>query len=31
MTPPNFSGVWELNLAKSQLKGPIPRRIAVTI
>jgi len=31
MTPPNFSGVWELNLAKSQLKGPSPRRIAVTI
>ena len=31
MTPPNFSGVWELNLEKSQLKGPAPRRIAVTI
>jgi hypothetical protein len=31
MAPPNFSGVWELNLEKSHLKGPTPRRIAVSI
>ena len=31
MTHPNFSGAWELNLEKSQLKGPAPRRITVTI
>jgi hypothetical protein len=31
MTAPNFSGVWELNLEKSQLKGAVPRRIVVTI
>src|SRR5262249_19967243 len=28
---PNFSGVWELNLAKSQLKQALPRRITVRI
>jgi hypothetical protein len=26
---PNFSGVWELNLVKSHLKGSIPQRITV--
>jgi len=31
MTLPNFSGVWELNLERSQLKGAVPRRIVVTI
>ncbi|HJZ75640.1 MAG TPA: hypothetical protein VKE51_28095 [Vicinamibacterales bacterium] len=31
MAPPDFSGVWELNLENSHLKGPVPRRIAVTI
>jgi hypothetical protein len=31
MAPPDFSGVWELNLEKSRLKGPVPRRIAVKI
>jgi len=29
--PPNFSGVWELNLEKSRLKGAVPRRITVQI
>jgi hypothetical protein len=31
MAPPDFSGIWELNLEKSRLKGPVPRRIAVKI
>lgn len=31
MAPPNFSGVWELNLEKSHLKGPTPQRISVRI
>jgi hypothetical protein len=28
---PNFSGVWELNLEKSHLKGQTPQRITVRI
>jgi hypothetical protein len=31
LAPPNFSSVCELNLEKSHLKGPTPRRIAVSI
>jgi len=28
---PNFSGVWKLNLEKSVLRGPAPKRILVSI
>jgi len=28
---PDLSGVWELNLEKSVLKGPSPRRMTVTV
>jgi hypothetical protein len=28
---PNFSGVWELNLEKSVLRGPAPKRILMRI
>jgi hypothetical protein len=31
MALPNFSGVWELSLEKSQLKQALPRRITVRI
>ena len=30
-SPPDFSGVWEMNIARSALRGPTPKRVVAII